>query len=521
MTRSEVWSHTRNESDTRSSGEACRGVGLWRSIVKRGLLLGVLAGWIGAAGCAPEVDESASWRFEVPEGPAPNVLLIVVDCLRADRLGVHGDENELTPNLDALAAGPGGLYFEVATAPATWTKPSIASLFTSSYPRQHGIQVVGFEDSEGLRTQVLSEDFVTLAEHFQTAGYATGGVVNQIHLKVEHGFAQGFEHFENWRGKGAGFLNQRLVEWLDDPEIEGVGGSLRASKVEPRPAEVPPIGARPFFAYIHYLDAHWPYHSRMRNEDPALFAIEPRPPAKGNLAQQWIDGLASDEQPEVVANLAGRYGLEVRLTDHAIGSLLNRLRREGRLENTIIVVTADHGEAFMERGLLQHGHEPFEELVRVPIIVQMPPAFEVDTQRIDEPVSLLDLMPTLLSVTGLPGPEGVIGRDLTPLFGPAPSEGERPGWSGDRHFVSEGLGSLAVRSGRYKLIRTRDSTDFYDLGADPNEAVSITRAECGAPCDELLASARGYLELQTVVDPNTGSVLDQDQIEHLESLGYL
>jgi len=448
--------------------------------------------------------------------------MIVVDCLRADRLGVHGDEGLLTPNIDALATGPGGLYFELAIAPATWTKPSIASLFTSSLPRQHGIQEVGFEGDGGLRTQVLSEEFVTLAEHFQDAGYATGAVLNQIHLKADHGFAQGFEHFENWRGKGAPFLNQRLVEWLDDPELEGIGGpATGAIQERPRRDSVPPIGSRPYFAYIHYLDPHWPYNSRLAEEDKALYQIDLGPPSKGNLAQTWIESVPAEKQEEVLGNLNGRYGLEIRLADTSIGRLLRRLRREGRMDNTIVVVTADHGEAFMERGQLQHGHEPFEELTRVPIVISLPPEYGVDTQRISEPVSLLDLLPTVLSFAGLPEPSGAVGRDLSPLLGPGSADGSRPGWSGGRHFVSEGLGSLSVRSGNYKMIRTRDTTEYFDLQADPRETNPLTQSECGTPCDELLVSARGYLAMETVVDPNTGSVLSEDQIEHLESLGYL
>lgn len=456
-----------------------------------------------AGACSPpgEPDVADDAGEHLP-GERPNVLVIVVDCLRADRLGADG----LTPNLDELAAGPGGVRFDTAIAPATWTKPSIASLFTSVYPREHGIEAVGSEDAEGrLWSAVLPDGFTTLAEHFQASGYETTAVLNQVHLTHENGFAQGFDHFHSWRGKGAFFLNRKLLEWFDAR---------------------PPVAAgerrQPFFAYLHYLDPHWPYNARLRGEDgrpasgpdPEDLAIEPPPPGRGNRAQSWIDALPEAERSEAARRLARRYDLEVQLTDHAIGRLLRTLGRSDALADTLVVVTSDHGEAFLERGLLQHGHAPHEELVRIPLVLRLPaPSAPPNPVRIDTPVSLVDLLPTLLSAASLPVPEGIAGLDLTPLW--------RGAAAPPRTLAAEGLDSFALRSRSHKLLRAGGETRFFDLEADPRETRPLDEAACGAPCRALRRAARDYLRHEARFAPESGAELSDEQIDDLESLGYL
>ena len=157
----------------------------------------------------------------------------MVDALRADRLGVNGYPLPTTPNIDRLAQE--GVNFSLAFSHATWTKPSIATLFTSVYAGQHGVSQVAVVEKEALQAEILASRWITLAERFQDAGYATGAVINQPHIKDRFGFDQGFEFFQSRRGTSASRLNPKLLSWLDT---------------------LPPSES-PFFAYLHYLDVHW------------------------------------------------------------------------------------------------------------------------------------------------------------------------------------------------------------------------------------------------------------------------
>jgi arylsulfatase A-like enzyme len=458
--------------------EACPAVLPHRSRLSRALpAVLVCAVVLGCAGDRKEVE-----AFQ------PNILIVVIDALRADRLGVDGYPLPTTPNIDALAAE--GVYFSAALAHSTWTKPSIATLITSLYPSQHGIQRVSVDDA-ALRTETLDDSLVTLAERLQAAGYATGAVINQVHLLARFGFGQGYDHYDDKRGRNAFKLNGQLREWLTGLE------------------------RGPFFAYVHYLDLHWPFTLRLPQNADAFgpTAMKSEPPSSGQEAPEWGSHL---DDPDDLRALQARYDHEVAYTDAALGELVEDLRELGLYEDTLIFVTADHGEAFLEHGLLGHGFAPYEELLRVPLVARLPSRVSALTGRIERPVGLIDLMPTLLDIAGLEPQPGAQGESIAPLLRGEPMA--------DRVIFADTFEAFSARSRTHKLIWYSDERkEFFDLTTDPAEKNSMAEP-CRGACRELAQQIRPFRRLMLKSresNPAGTAELNPEDVETLRALGYL
>lgn len=441
------------------------------------LILATVAALCG--GCAAEPAEE--YR--------PNLVVVLIDALRADRLGVDGYPLPTTPHIDALAGE--GVFFGAALAHSTWTKPSIATLMTSLYPSQHGIQRASVGAGETLRTEVLDDGLVTLAERLKAGGYATGAFINQVHLRARFGFAQGFDEFQDRRGRNAFQLNRQMEAWL-----------------ETSPGE-------PFFAYVHYLDLHWPFTLKMP-EHEGLFGsteMKSQPPLRGNLVPEWGRQLNDEDD---LKGLLARYDHEVAYTDAGVGDLVRRLRDQGVFEDTVVIVTSDHGEGFLEHEEMGHGFAPYDEVLRIPMVVRLPERLREGTGRIDEPVGLIDLMPTLLDLAGVEPEPQAHGESFVPLFG-----GES---LGERVFFSETFDAFAARTQAHKLIWfVDDRTLFFDVGTDAAEANPIP-PPCAGPCRELarqLSSFRQLMLDSRESNPAGTAVLRPGEIEALRALGYV
>ena len=426
----------------------------------------------------------------IDSGPPPNVLVILVDALRADHLGVGGYGLPTSPTIDSLAAE--GVVFTSAFAHSTWTKPSIATLFTSLYPGQHGIDHVGTQEGDTYRTDVLHAGYDTLAERFQAAGYSTVGILNQVHLQSRFGFAQGFDHYEAVRGMGAAKLNRKLLE-----QLKGVGTA-------------------PFFAYLHYLDVHWPYTNRLDGLEEAFGPLDmvSEPPRRGNRVADWAETLDS---PSDLAALGARYDQEIAFVDAAIGTLLQALQEMELYDNTIVVVTSDHGEGFLEHGKLLHSYTPYDEVLQVPLVIRLPQSLLTPVAAVDAPVGLIDVMPTLLALASLPPAPQAQGRSLVPLM-----EGEQ---DAERMIFAESAEAMAVRSSTHKLIRFHDGhQEFYSLESDPDEQSPDTGA-CNDLCAQLAELLVGHQqamsELRLLSHDGETAILDEKELEELRSLGYL
>lgn len=447
--------------------------------------LAMVLGLTMLAGCSDS--ESGLPRFE--EGERPNVLIVLVDVLRRDHLGVYGYPLDTSPNIDAFAAE--GFLFEQMYSHSTWTKPSVATLFTSVYPDQHGLGRVGFEEDEGFHTDVLPGGLVTLAEVFQANGYRTGSVGANVHIQQKTGFGQGFDDFWMKRQTNARRLNEQLQTWLDV-----------IAKRE---------GEAPFFAYLHYMDVHWPYFRRVGGKDFGPTGLKKRPPQNWKAVPAWAEKYLDEKG---VAALTARYDHEIAYVDLAFGELLEDFRGRGILEDTIIVFIGDHGEGLYEHGYLQHSFEPYPEVTEVPLIIRLPERYAIAPGSSNEMVGLVDVMPTVLDLVGLEVPPGVQGRSLVPLM-----LGQR---LRERPVYSDGMGVRAMRSSRQTVfLQEGEIFGCFDRLSDPGEL---------SPLDEPTETCtRMAGALETLVRSFEGSQaggeatveLEPEEIEELRALGYL
>ena len=458
----------------------------------RGIVLLVGAAFLSAcAGPAP------------PTRPADGVLLIVVDALRPDHLGFHGYHRDTSPTLDRLAAG--GIVFESAFSTSGWTRPSIASLFTSLHPTEHGLRQRARRRNRELYLARLDDRFQTLAERFAAAGFATFAAAGNPHLQREHGFSQGFDQFDQ-EERNAEEVWERFGEWMRSRRPER------------------------FFAYLHFMDVHWPY------TPPAPFDERFPPPGGGpdladfdwNRLRMQIRSGERPVDPRTLDALVARYDGGIRYFDHTLAEFLARWEAEAR--DWLIVVTADHGEEFLEHGGMGHGPFLYEVNLRVPLLIR-PPGGRPAGWRGSDPVSLLDLYPTLLELTGLPAPGEVRGRSLVPLWTAPEGEGDRELFAEDSW--EDVYSRFSIRAGRFKLIRTvvhrgEDGVppglqdEMFDLVEDPGETRNLIAAWPGR-AEDLAARLTAHLERMRTKDGDLpGEVpIDPETEERLRSLGYI
>jgi len=449
----------------------------------------LVAAAVAAAGC-----EQGAQR-------TPNLLIVVVDTLRADRLGAYGNERGLTPFLDELAAR--AVVFTNAYAVTSWTCPSVASLMTSRFPSQH--HVVSF-------AAPLADGELTLAEALAPLHYVMGGFSANFRLMASLGYGQGFDE---WQTRVADIpaaeINERALRWLDS--------------VWSRDSD------RPAMLYLQYIDPHAPY--------------DPPEPFRGRFARAGGDAAAANTK--LLANrwflleradvdlLKSLYDAEVASVDAEMRRLFAELQERGFLDDAIVVVTADHGEEFWEHGNLSHGIALYEESVRVPLIIATPG--QRDGRRVDETVSLVDVAPTLLSLLGLPEEALFEGRSLAATHFEERSLGAL--WQrflaaagGDPDILLEleptgdGLDSrehsAAIRRGAEKLLlRNNGFSELYDLGADPREEDPAPPSQDarGAELQRRLEAERADLRRRAGVVPERAP-LDEATREKLRALGY-
>jgi len=431
------------------------------------------------AACGPR-------RPTAPRG----VLVLLVDCLRFDHVGLDGAELPLTPAIDTI--GPESLVFKDAYVQASWTRPSVPSILTGLYPSEHGLGdfVMTGEHVEG---RALSAKVTTLAEGMKAAGYRTALIGYQAQLSPKFGLNQGFDFYNN-NTMGAPRIDKRFLEWVD---------------AEP---------GKPFFAYLHYLDLHWPYCPP--SETYGKFG-----PTEGviNICDNWRK-LRNDIHSGAVTfsdadkrALAARYAEEVLALDAQIGHLFDELRRRGLWDDTLVVLTADHGEELMERGGIEHGHTMHEELLHVPYVWKLPASF--GHRRGRSYGGLLEtrsLLPTLFELVGQPRPAEVTAPSLLPwIWGPVPT-------TPPAEFVaSEANGMLSIRTDRWHYIFTpaTKKLELYDLQSDPHELRDVSGSQPEA-LDQMQSLMRRWRSGLHPVGADA-MTLDKETEEGLRALGYL
>jgi arylsulfatase A-like enzyme len=459
----------------------------------------------------------------------PNVLLYLVDTLRAGHTGVHGYWRDTTPFLKSLAAT--GVVFEDCHAQATWTKPSVASMMTSLYSYTHGI----LHD-----TDTIPRGAITLAGEMRRSGYVTASAVANPFAGRTTGLDRGFDTVLEFpavlrhrtervdRGTDSAALHRAILPWLEAHKDE------------------------PFFLYLHSTDPHAPYRPPAGVEE--VFANPAETPAfdrdyaamrgvrqygggtvvsRADFAARGVDaGLYTRRAIE-------RYDGEVLHNDSVLEMLYGKLKQLGVLEDTILIVVSDHGEEFLEHGWTSHGHALYQELTHSLFLMWNPRRFGA-VRRVSEPVQLIDLAPTLLDLLGI-APSGVVqGTSLLPLArglpftrkGPVMSSRfahQNPRTSG---AVPENLtGTFAWIGSRWKLLY-RDQAmraglpevELYDRAADRGDTRNVAASNPEVVA-RLRAEVAAWIEAQkqvrTLLGPRGASTLDPKTIERLRSLGYI
>ncbi len=463
------------------------------------LLLPVLLALILAAAlaaCGPGPGSSGGG-----DTAPPNLVLVVVDTLRADHLGVYGYGRPTSPALDRLAAE--SAVFTQARAQAPCTFPSVNSLLTSRHPWTFSGQPHGHLG--------IPPEIPTLASRLRRAGYRTVAVSaspvvrdSPSRLNRQGGFGAGFDLFL----EGCSWQEGRCVQ--------------RQAR------RVLSLVAEPFFLYLHYLDPHDPY----RAPDGATPFAGPPPagasdavaagnplPAAERLYGAGEAGLTAGE----LTHLRDRYDEEVAWADRQLGDLHRLLADHGLLETTLLVVTADHGESFLEHGHLRHCRSVYDEELRVPLLVRLPGGTDgAAGTRVEEPVALLDVAPTLLDYAGALDPAGGwVGRSLRPWL--EGRDGEAAGGVGD---VTASTGTRrALVAGRFKLIHdlAGGDTRLFDLRSDPGEERNLAARRPQVTADLLRRLDRHLRSVEgTGLDAGAGHLdRSREAQRQLRALGYL
>ncbi len=401
-----------------------------------------------------------------------NVILVTIDTLRADMLGVHGGPAQ-TPHLDDLAQN--GLWFEHCISASMLTNPSHASLLTSLYPQDHGV----YDNQHG-----IAQGLPTLATHLKAKGFHTASVVGFPHLNPEvSNLGQGFDQIVRAASKG-----RRAAQTTSE--------GLRLLAQRPK--------NKPFFAWMHYIDPHAPYdppisqylrNINWKHDAPMSDVIKAAPGFQRN--NPWFAGAFAKHKN--AKELVQRYIAEIESTDTGIGLLIAGLKSQGLWDTTALFVTSDHGENLGERDLFFHHGALYDETVHVPCLGHAPGV----SKKIDQLVRTVDIAPTLLGLVNVAPWENMRGVDLT-------SRDPEP-LAFSEHMLGQ---QIAVRSNRGTLIRhlvTTNQFPTYLIQKGTNEFVGQPRRELAGVLDAHMATGWRLA---------ASAARDQDQ-ESLRELGYL
>lgn len=445
----------------------------------------------------------------------PNVVVLVLDTLRADRMSVYGYERETTPELARhLDERENAVAFSAAYSNGTWTVPSHASLFTGLMPNQHGAH---FALDGSLRVGFgLHEGTPRLAATLQENGYATMGVYANHWLRVMDGVSDGFDiffqgiHFEPLPLLGEA-LRRTLVPGV---HVEVTKGSApRADMVNRSLLDLATNWSQgvehPLYLFANYGDTHGPY------VPPAPFRGTFHPRRLREVGEHLSIHMPEDDRER----LSARYDEELLYLDHQLGQLLDGFDDLGLLDETWVFITSDHGEAFAEHGITEHGTTVYDEVVRVPLLVFPPEG--VALGEVGAPVSLVDVSATVAALVGsdLPGSPGRDLRSLDPERAAAGVEFYGDAAKAAIHGEVAALPQRSIRVGTWKLTErgTGDAAEveLYDLATDPGETTDVS-------ADNVDLSAELRARLTPFGEPaRSRAPIDPDQQRRLEQMGYV
>ena len=473
------------------------------------LLIGLLA--ITSCGDSDSVATTAP-------PPPPNVVIFLVDTLRADWTGPGGFEKDVTPFLSELAKS--SVVFEQANSAAPWTLPSVTSLFTGKHVAEHSVVHDHMQ---------MADATVTFAQMLQEWGYQTASYHRNPYAGGKWGLQRGFDD------------SVLMARQTGSAELADFFSS---------------VGHLPFFLYVHNTEPHDPQHARRRfrqafnpvaNEFLKRYAdtvSQYRKSTRTDFTQSeplgttdnsekqasWMERLNEDR-----AKIENLYSVSVLDADDRIGSVIKSLREKGHWDNTLFIMMADHGEEMGDHGGWQHDQSVYQELIHVPLIIRFPHD-EFAGQRISAPVSLVDIMPTILDAVNCPlEPPTISGRSLMPLIRDGASFGDEMRVVSIRnnrkkyfkpHKESRGDLNIAVRKGHMKAIFNVEpnTLELYDLESDPGETQNLAEPRAAEAAEFARFAARSYAEMLRRADQaksNDPNQQSADVLKGLESLGYI
>jgi len=398
-------------------------------------------------------DPVLTWGFE-----RPNVIFIVIDALRADHLSCYGYPRRTSPAIDGIAEK--GVLFERHYSPSSWSTAAMASLFTGLYPRQHGCIDFG--------SLVLPSELETFPEAFKRAGYRTVGVSGNALLSVKTNFAQGFDRFDETCFYS---INWRSGECVTDRGAAAVGKG------------------GPLLLYLHYMDPHMPYAA---------------PPPD---LMRWRDWPYTTGPSGLVRFIANRYDEMISYSDRQVGLMLEHLAVGGLLENSFVIITADHGEELGDHGGYNHGYTVFEEVVHVPLIITGPGVPR--GMRYKYLSSGVDIFPTL----GVKTPAYLPGKSLFPITD-----------ASDREIIADAIDQTALITPNYKFIVDTSSGRrlLFDLDSDPTESDNLADKKPRVVKEAYRKLQEIIDELSRVKPPSRRSQALMKQLRNrLKALGYV
>jgi arylsulfatase A-like enzyme len=451
----------------------------------------------------------------------PNVVLVVFDALRPDHTSTYGYGRPTTPHLDRLARN--AILFEDVSASAAFTLPSMATLFTSLDPVEHGVR--RHLDSQGIQDR-LDERFTTLAELLESRGYATAAIVSNSLFLLKFGFDQGFETFDAGGRRDAGPTTDAAIDWLKQQSED-----------------------RPFFLWVHYIDPHWPYNAPpdfikrpFRHDDQGQYAHILDGFKRGRIKsdQIYFDNRLG---PDGIERAIAEYDNEITYADHYLGRLIYYLETEGKYDNTLIAAVSDHGESLGEHDLyFAHSFYLYEEIQQV--VMMLKPPFSRSAERVSHPVRLLDFLPTVLNLLDMETTAEMRGKDLSPLWEERKGDASFPDLpiyaeSEPRYRTEQGLYRYPFRKriykegneGKWRMIRSGDfklihipgeGEELYDLSTDPEEAKNLMDAEpaTAGRLKKLLQQIMDQDSGAAVPEPDRSRTRNREVIKEIQALGY-
>ncbi len=409
------------------------------------------------------------------KGPEPkdfNVVLIVIDTLRSDHLPFYGYEKDTAPFMGKLAQQ--GVVFENAFSASSWTSPGTASILTGLYPYQHGVLMglLAIRNAQKINPDLevnrIPEEIVTMAEMFKTQGYRTYGVADNLNIGERQGFTQGFDKFRTFMYKQAPAVNGTLKKWHKNLTEKGK-----------------------YFLYIHYMEPHAPYHQR----------------------EPWYKPFEDKKLNRISA-----YDSEINYVDQHIKEMFELFKWE---KDTLIIITADHGEGLWDHGIMGHGKTLYREEIQVPLVFYIPG--HIKPRRVPFNVSTVDIMPTVREFCGFSPFPGDVGQSLAPVMEDRPHQLDKRDIFSYLWVKMEK--EIEWRSTIYKkwhfIFKLPNFRYLFSLLKDQKEKNNLM-VQGKATADELEKRFDGFRAKSKKFEQKSAKVkLDKKKTDKLKSLGYV